>query len=77
MSADGVTRIARDDPQDTPHLALIAPNALVAFDAQAPFDLLEIVAGDELEDMEEESDDAPALPPAFADPVLWRLRGAD
>ena len=76
MSADGVTRIARDDPQDTPHLALIAPNALVAFDAQAPFDLLEIVAGDELEDMEEESDDAPALPPAFADPVVWRLRGA-
>jgi len=77
MNEGGVTRIARDDPQDTPHLALIAPNALVAFDAQAPFDLLEIVAGDELEDMEEESDDAPAPAAAFADPVLWRLRGAD
>jgi hypothetical protein len=83
----GITQIARADGEsgaaDAPRFALLAPNALVAFDAQAPFDLLEIVAGEDLDESfepEAQPDDAPGAPapdPARDGLSGWSLRGRD
>jgi len=88
VAQDGITQVARgresgstDAPEsaqaNAPRIVLLAPDALVAFDAQAAFDLLEISAGVDLEEFEME-DEAPASPAREGgDLAGWALRGRD
>jgi hypothetical protein len=89
----GITQVARGREREAsgaiesaqaspPRVVLLAPGALVAFDAQAAFDLLEIVSGDDLEDLEADAqapdEDIPApARPAGDDLAGWALRGRD
>lgn len=89
VAEEGITLVARgredgatdaDGSQETnaPRVVLLAPDALVAFDAQGLFDMLEISAGEDLDDIDMD-DEAPAPPaPAPAgDLAGWALRGRD
>jgi hypothetical protein len=89
----GITQVARGQESgaadalesaqpSAPRVVLLAPDALVAFDAEAAFDLLEIVSGDDLEDFEADAqapgDEGPApAQPARDDLAGWALRGRD
>jgi len=90
VAEEGVTQVARGresgatdagGSQEThaPRVVLLAPDALVAFDAQGLFDMLEISAGADLEDfeMEDEAPAAPAREGGGGDVSGWALRGRD